>query len=464
MVQILLNGDRRELPRPLTVRALLEELSIDARVVAVELNRTVIRRRDHEHTWVTDGSEVEIVSFVGGGAMRSHRRRTLKVLLLVAACVLASGPPSVEAQRQTPPGQTPVLTDETLVVYNGWAMLAAGDVSKAIAYAEAILAKYPRSIAGASLLVEAEIVRGGGAAGLGAYERWLGARRLDDGYLLRRAARASLWDAASSPEVGVEALQGLAADDDPDARARLAQNMDAGSAGDTRALARVGDERAIRRLIDQVEKLPGNKMFQIQTLVESRSPLAIPALTKLLNDTKYPDHMAAAAEGLGILGAKAAIPTLRRLYQDQTTTFAVRNMAAVGLYQMNDMTGLPLLQKQLASEERFIKVDAARRMAPPPGSGPPDPAWLKVVQELAANPDPTVRVQAAPLLAPYDVEAARRTLDPLLIDTNEAVRELAAKSMLEGVAADFATLRRLMRSTSALTRVRAADRVLRLTR
>ena len=52
------------------------------------------------------------------------------------------------------PGQKPVLTDDTLVVYNGWAMLAAGEVDKAISYAQAILAKYPNSIAGASLLVE----------------------------------------------------------------------------------------------------------------------------------------------------------------------------------------------------------------------------------------------------------------------------------------------------------------------
>lgn len=68
MVQILLNGDRRELPGPLSVRALLDSLSIDARAVAVEVNRAVIRRHDHEKTMVTDGAEVEIVSFVGGGS------------------------------------------------------------------------------------------------------------------------------------------------------------------------------------------------------------------------------------------------------------------------------------------------------------------------------------------------------------------------------------------------------------
>ena len=182
-----------------------------------------------------------------------------------------------------------------------------------------MLASYPRNIAAISLLMEAEIVRGGGSAGLAAYERWLGQRKLEDGYLLRRAARASLWDAADSPEVGVEALQDLAADDDAEARARLVNNMNAGIAADIMALARIGQADAIRRLIDQIEKTPGGKMYQIQALIDSRSPLAIPPLTKLLDDKNHPDHMAAAANGLGLLGAKSAIPALRRLYQEPRT-------------------------------------------------------------------------------------------------------------------------------------------------
>ena len=66
-MHILLNGERRELAGPRTVRALLEELTIDPRMVAVEVNRTVIRRDRHHETLVGDGAEVEIVSFVGGG-------------------------------------------------------------------------------------------------------------------------------------------------------------------------------------------------------------------------------------------------------------------------------------------------------------------------------------------------------------------------------------------------------------
>ena len=66
-MNIRLNGEPRELPGPTSVRDLLVDLGIDARIVAVELNRKVIRRDRHAETVVSDGAEVEIVAFVGGG-------------------------------------------------------------------------------------------------------------------------------------------------------------------------------------------------------------------------------------------------------------------------------------------------------------------------------------------------------------------------------------------------------------
>jgi thiamine biosynthesis protein ThiS len=49
------------------VAALLEGLNIDPRVVAVELNGLVVKRLHHADRMVTEGAEVEIVAFVGGG-------------------------------------------------------------------------------------------------------------------------------------------------------------------------------------------------------------------------------------------------------------------------------------------------------------------------------------------------------------------------------------------------------------
>ena len=66
-ITITLNGDRREFDGPLTVPALLTALEIDPRMIALELNRTVVKRAAFGDTTVRDGDEVEIVAFVGGG-------------------------------------------------------------------------------------------------------------------------------------------------------------------------------------------------------------------------------------------------------------------------------------------------------------------------------------------------------------------------------------------------------------
>jgi thiamine biosynthesis protein ThiS len=64
---IKLNGDPHDIPGPLSVSALLEQLDIDARRVAVELNLTVVKKASYDSSVINDGDEVEIVNFVGGG-------------------------------------------------------------------------------------------------------------------------------------------------------------------------------------------------------------------------------------------------------------------------------------------------------------------------------------------------------------------------------------------------------------
>jgi len=66
-IRIQLNGDPRDVSSPLDIQALLTELGLDARMVAVERNRVVVKRTVYANTPVTDGDEIEIVAFVGGG-------------------------------------------------------------------------------------------------------------------------------------------------------------------------------------------------------------------------------------------------------------------------------------------------------------------------------------------------------------------------------------------------------------
>lgn len=67
-MKIRLNGEPHELAHPLTVTALLTELDLDPRRVAVERNLTVVRRGDYDATVIEEGDEIEVVNFVGGGA------------------------------------------------------------------------------------------------------------------------------------------------------------------------------------------------------------------------------------------------------------------------------------------------------------------------------------------------------------------------------------------------------------
>jgi sulfur carrier protein len=64
---IRLNGEAYEIPAPLTVAQLLERLRIDARRVAVELNLEIVKRSRYESATISEGDEVEVVNFVGGG-------------------------------------------------------------------------------------------------------------------------------------------------------------------------------------------------------------------------------------------------------------------------------------------------------------------------------------------------------------------------------------------------------------
>ncbi len=51
----------------MTVAALVEHLGLSRQPVAVELNKQLIPKRDHDTTSLADGDTVEVVTLVGGG-------------------------------------------------------------------------------------------------------------------------------------------------------------------------------------------------------------------------------------------------------------------------------------------------------------------------------------------------------------------------------------------------------------
>ncbi|HEY8667996.1 MAG TPA: sulfur carrier protein ThiS [Tepidisphaeraceae bacterium] len=65
-MKLIVNGQQREVDGPLSILQLIEQFNTTPQKVAVELNRRLIRAEKYD-TMLTDGDEVEIVTFVGGG-------------------------------------------------------------------------------------------------------------------------------------------------------------------------------------------------------------------------------------------------------------------------------------------------------------------------------------------------------------------------------------------------------------
>ena len=66
-ITIVVNGERKAVPDGLSVLELLRVLDIEPARVAVELNRSIVRRPEWAAERVGDNAHVEIVQFVGGG-------------------------------------------------------------------------------------------------------------------------------------------------------------------------------------------------------------------------------------------------------------------------------------------------------------------------------------------------------------------------------------------------------------
>jgi thiazole synthase len=67
-MQVTINGESRDVSGINSVEALLSDLGLDSRKVAVELNLEIVPKSAYGATAVCDGDKLEIVHFIGGGA------------------------------------------------------------------------------------------------------------------------------------------------------------------------------------------------------------------------------------------------------------------------------------------------------------------------------------------------------------------------------------------------------------
>ena len=66
-IEVVINGQTRTVIQGTTVAALIGELGLGDRRVAVERNREVVPRAEHATTVLSPGDRLELVTFVGGG-------------------------------------------------------------------------------------------------------------------------------------------------------------------------------------------------------------------------------------------------------------------------------------------------------------------------------------------------------------------------------------------------------------
>ncbi|NUQ63157.1 MAG: sulfur carrier protein ThiS [Pirellulales bacterium] len=66
-MEIIVNGQARQVADGATIAGLLQELGLTGRYVAVEVNREVVPRLQHGEYRLAAGDRIEIVTLVGGG-------------------------------------------------------------------------------------------------------------------------------------------------------------------------------------------------------------------------------------------------------------------------------------------------------------------------------------------------------------------------------------------------------------
>ncbi|WP_395753880.1 sulfur carrier protein ThiS [Prosthecobacter sp.] len=66
-MKITLNGEKREVTGPLTVRSLLESIGLGGKPVVVEQNQRALLPREIEGASVSEGDVIEVVQITAGG-------------------------------------------------------------------------------------------------------------------------------------------------------------------------------------------------------------------------------------------------------------------------------------------------------------------------------------------------------------------------------------------------------------
>jgi HEAT repeat protein len=381
------------------------------------------------------------------------------MLLHQLAVLLAAAQISAQQPAPTP---APAPIEWARQLSEGWAALAAGQAAQAEASADAVLGGGHARHDATSLKIRARVQAGHPDTALDVYSEWSKGGH-DDVFLLQPIAGAVLSSLTSSPQPDIKrgALAALASNGDAAARAALAATES--TDGDA-TLAALGDASAVARLRDRIaHPSAGNdQVGAIDALVQAKAMEAVPDLIAALDPARPAPVRAAAAEGLGMLGAPEAVPRLKELLGDADGS--ISSTAALALARLGDQSSASAITQMETSPVMSSRLAAAQAVAPTSQGGP----WVAIATSALQDPDPITRLSAAETLLRYapDNSVARETVRRALTDGNPAIRQMAAQSVsrmpVSTAAVDVAQLVRMLRDTSPNVRIAAAGTVLKL--
>ena len=66
-MKIVVNGENKELAGPASLEELIQQLGVRKETVVAEVNRRIIQLDQRSGLQLSDGDQIELIQFVGGG-------------------------------------------------------------------------------------------------------------------------------------------------------------------------------------------------------------------------------------------------------------------------------------------------------------------------------------------------------------------------------------------------------------
>jgi sulfur carrier protein len=66
-LKIIVNGNEKEFKEGITLQLLLEELSLEGKVMAAAVNMDIVKQNSWDLYVLNEGDKLELLDFVGGG-------------------------------------------------------------------------------------------------------------------------------------------------------------------------------------------------------------------------------------------------------------------------------------------------------------------------------------------------------------------------------------------------------------